>query len=229
MTHVTILKLKAGSIDRRSKPSGHVKVMSTEQKSVRAGPMGNAAACQQKHTVSVRVADSKEDVASFASFCMHYADWLMTTFSIDASFQKFQQEVDGLPGDYAPPEGTILLASATFEDGSRQDVGGVALRPFNATHVIESSTAPQDFSLKTCEMKRLYVIQEWQKCGAGKLLTQAAIQAAQQMGYKRMVLDSVKQLAAANKMYEKLKFRPCPDYKRYQYPVPDVCFWEMLL
>lgn len=185
--------------------------------------------CHQAHTLSVRVAESKEDIASFASFCVQYADWLMKSFSIDVSFQSFQQEVDGLPGDYAPPEGTILLASTTFADGSRQDIGGLALRPFNATHVIETSAAKQDFSLRTCEMKRLFVMQEWQKCGAGKLLTQAAIQAAQNMGYKRMVLDSVKQLAAANRMYEKLKFKPCADYSRYQYPVPDVCFWEMLL
>ena len=203
--------------------------MIPEQKPCTAGPHGNAAARQQKHTLSVRVAECKEDVASFASFCVQYADWLMTSFGIDVSFQSFQQEVDGLPGDYAPPEGTILLASATFEDGSRQDVGGVALRPFSATHVTGSSTAQQDFSVRTCEMKRLYVMQEWQKCGAGKLLTQAAIEAAQKMAYKRMVLDSVKQLAAANKMYEKLKFRSCANYNRYQYPVPDVCFWEMLL
>ena len=203
--------------------------MAAEQKPLRAGPLGIAAASSQEHAMSVRVADSKEDVASFASFCLQYADWLMTSFDIDVSFQNFQQEVDGLPGDYAPPEGTILLASATLEDGSRQDIGGVALRSFTAAHVTGSSTAQQEFSVRTCEMKRLYVRQEWQKCGAGKLLTLAAIQAAQEMGYKRMVLDSVKQLAAANKLYENLKFRSCANYNRYQYPVPDVCFWEMLL
>lgn len=203
--------------------------MTPEQKPFGAGQLSNVAACLQKHTLSVRAAECKEDVASFASFCVQYADWLMTSFGIDVSFQSFQQEVDGLPGDYAPPEGTILLASATFEDGTRQDVGGVALRPFNATHVTGSNTALQDFSVRTCEMKRLYVMQEWQKFGAGKLLTQAAIEAAQKMGYRRMVLDSVKQLAAANKMYEKMKFRSCANYNRYQYPVPDVCFWEMLL
>lgn len=203
--------------------------MAPEQQSSKFGPVGNDAACHQAHALSVRVAESKEDIKSFASFCVQYADWLMKSFSIDVSFQSFQQEVDGLPGDYAPPEGTILLASATFADGSRQDIGGVALRSFNATHVIKTSAANQDFSLRACEMKRLFVMQEWQKCGAGKLLTQAAIQAAQDMGYERMVLDSVKQLVAANRMYKKLKFSPCEDYSRYHYPVPDVCFWEMLL
>lgn len=204
--------------------------MTPEQELSRDGPSGNVAACQQQqYTLSVRVAESKEDIASFASFCIQYADWLMTSFGIDVSFQKFQQEVEGLPGDYAPPEGTILLASANFADGSRQDIGGVALRPFDATHVTASTITQQDFSVRTCELKRLYVLQEWQKCGAGKLLIQAAVEAAQKMGYKRMLLDSVKQLAAANKMYAKLKFRSCANYNRYQYPVPDVCFWEMLL
>lgn len=170
-----------------------------------------------------------EDVASFATFCVQYADWLMTSFGIDISFQSFQQEMDGLPGEYALPEGTILIASASCADGTRQDIGGVALRPLNAINITGRSTAQGGVSVKTCEMKRLYVLPGWQQCGAGKLLTQAVIQSAKQMGYQRIVLDCVKQLAAANKMYAKLNFRSCADYNRYQYPVPDVCFWEMWL
>lgn len=184
---------------------------------------------QHAPTVSIRAAKTRDDVASFASFCIQYADWLMASFNIDVSFQSFQQEMDSLPGDYAAPDGTILLASATSADGKIHDIGAVAIRPFEASHVQNSASGDTDFSVKTCELKRLYVLQHWQKCGAGKLLTQAAIAAAQQMGYQKMVLDCVKQLAAANRMYEKLQFTPRASYNRYQYPVPDVVFWEMIL
>ena len=217
-------------IELSRSPHDHgLMIMALAEQLSNAGPARNVVGRQQAHTLSIRAAESQEDVASFAAFCNQYADWLMTSFGIDVSFQHFQEEMDGLPGDYAQPEGTILLASATFADNSRQDIGGVALRPFNASHVIGATTAQQDFSLRTCELKRLYVMQGWQQCGAGKLLTLAAVHAAQQMGYERMVLDTAEQLAAANKMYEKLNFRPCADYKRYQYPVPDVRFWDMLL
>ena len=202
--------------------------MGPEKQCSDPSPVSTPAARQPTHTLSIRAARTREDVASFATFCVQYADWLMTSFGIDISFQSFQQEMDGLPGDYAPPEGTILLASASCADGNRQDIGAVALRPFNAINH-GTSAAQSHVSVKTCEMKRLYVLHGWQQCGAGKLLTQAAIQSAKQMGYQRMVLDSVKQLAAANKMYAKLNFRSCADYNRYQYPVPDVCFWEMWL
>lgn len=203
--------------------------MGSEKQWSNPSPVSNAAKCQPTHTLSIRAARTREDIASFATFCVQYADWLMTSFGIDISFQSFQQEMDGLPGDYALPEGTILIASASCADGTRQDIGGVALRPLNAINVTGKSTAQKDALVKTCEMKRLYVVHGWQQCGAGKLLTQAVIQSAKQMGYQRIVLDSVKQLAAANKMYAKLNFRSCADYNRYQYPVPDVCFWEMWL
>lgn len=203
--------------------------MSSEEQYSDATPISNAAARQQTHTLSVRPARTRDDVASFAMCCAQYADWLMTSFGMDISFQGVQEEMNGLPGDYAPPEGTILLASAICADGTRQDVGGVALRPLNASQTTGTITAQTDVPMKTCEMKRLYVLPGWQQCVAGKLLTQAAIQSAKQMGYQRLVLDSVKQLLAANKMYAKLQFRSCKDYNRYHYPFPDVCFWEMLL
>ena len=203
--------------------------MSSAVPPARTDSVPSGAELEHTPTVSIRAAETRDDVASFAAFCVQYADWLMASFNIDVSFQSFQQELDSLPGDYAPPGGTILLASATSADGKTQDIGAVAIRPFEAYHVQDSALADADFSVKICELKRLYVLQQWQKFGAGKLLTQAAIAAAQQMGYKKMVLDCVKQLSAANRMYEKLHFSPRANYNRYQYPVPDVVFWEMTL
>ena len=179
--------------------------------------------------ITIRAATNKGDVASFAAFSREYADWLLTSLNLDVSFQSFQQEMDSLPGDYGPPSGSILLASVPCADGGRQDIGAIAIRPFDASHVLPTATPETQFSFKTCELKRLYVPPKWQKCGAGRLLTEAAISTARQMGYKRVVLDCVKQLSAANRMYERLEFKPCANYNRYQYPVPDVVFWELTM
>jgi GNAT superfamily N-acetyltransferase len=71
--------------------------------------------------------------------------------NVDLCFQQFESELANLPGRYAPPSGTLLLAK------DRQTVIGCgALRRFGAI---------QD---RTCEMKRLYVCPEGQGQGIGK-------------------------------------------------------------
>ena len=78
-------------------------------------------------------AQSHDDLLAARQLFVQYADWL----GIDLCFQGFQQELDGLPGDYSPPDGYLLLA---IDDD--QAVGCVAMRK------------PGD---GICEMKRLYV------------------------------------------------------------------------
>ena len=78
-------------------------------------------------------AHSGDHLVAARSLFVEYADWL----GVDLCFQGFQQELDGLPGDYAPPDGQLLVA---IEDG--QAVGCVAIRRLNDG---------------ICELKRLYV------------------------------------------------------------------------
>jgi hypothetical protein len=49
-----------------------------------------------------------------------YATWL----GIDLSFQNFDEEVAGVPGKYAPPDGRLLLVFV----GRGGNVGCLALR-----------------------------------------------------------------------------------------------------
>lgn len=178
-----------------------------------------------KGSLEVRTAGTEADVRSYANISLQYGVWLSTEFNVDLSFQSFQQEIDSLPGDFAPPDGVILIASLVTKIGDRQDIGAVALRPLAPQHIYGPVTANTDWSVKTCEMKRLYVIPDWQSCGAGRSLAQAVIEAAKQMGYQRMVLDTLDRLRGANKLYEKLGFQQCSNYNGNS--VADVCFWEM--
>jgi hypothetical protein len=63
--------------------------------------------------------------------------------NVDLCFQQFESELANLPGKYAPPSGTLLLAK-----DKQKAVGCGALRRLGAI---------QD---RTCEMKRLYVCPE---------------------------------------------------------------------
>lgn len=180
----------------------------------------------QKKSLTVRTAVTEADVASFAKMSLQYAVEL-NNLGVDLSFQNFEQEIASLPGDFAPPDGVILLASVSSTSSDRKDIGAVALRPLTPRHIYGPVKADTDWTVRTCEMKRLHVLSEWQCCGAGRMLAESAITAAQHIGYKRMVLDSLDRLQGANKLYEKLAFERYASYNGNC--LPDVCFWQMTL
>ena len=179
-----------------------------------------------KETLTIRPAVTEADVASYAKLSLQYTSWL-TSLGVDLGFQSLQQEMDSLPGDYAQPDGVILIASLATATGKRQDVGAVALRPFAPHHVYGSLKAATDWTVRSCEMKRLYVLPNWQCYGIGKQLAEAAVDAARDKDYHRLILDTLDRLTSANKLYKRLGFQHCPSYNGN--PLPDVNFWELVL
>ena len=111
---------------------------------------------------------------------------------VSLCFQGFDRELATLPGAYAPPRGRLLLAIA---DG--EYVGCVAIRPLASNEA---------------EMKRLYVRPAAQKAGLGRRLAQAAIDAARDMGYGTLKLDTLPSMHAAQAMYATLGFRDTTPY-----------------
>ena len=117
-------------------------------------------------------------------------------------FQGFDQELAGLPGDYAPPRGRLYLALA----GSKP-AGCIALRPL--FH-------------RDAEMKRLYVRAAHRGSGLGRTLALRVIDDARALGYEVLKLDTLPAMRAAQRLYEDLGFRDTAPYN--ENPVGGVRF-----
>jgi GNAT superfamily N-acetyltransferase len=124
----------------------------------------------------------------------------------DFCFVDFDREVEGLPGDYAEPTGTLLLATV-----SGQPAGCVALRPFRDIQ-------------GACEMKRLYVRHSFRGDKLGALLAQHIIQEARNRGYHTMRLDTyVASMQSAIALYRRLGFSEVMPTN----PVPELLYMEL--
>src|ERR1700691_5025810 len=107
-------------------------------------------------------AETPAQIAQARELFLEYAQSL--GFSL--CFQNFDQELAALPGDYAPPEGRLLLATC-----EGQLAGCVAL------HKLEPGI---------CEMKRLYLRPQFRGKGLGRSLAERIILEGRQIGYRKM-------------------------------------------
>ncbi|PKK83023.1 MAG: GNAT family N-acetyltransferase [candidate division Zixibacteria bacterium HGW-Zixibacteria-1] len=145
----------------------------------------------------------KESLETAKLLIAEYAEFL----GFDLNFQDFAEEMESFPGKYAPPGGCLLLA----RDGDRI-AGCIALRKMDND---------------TCEMKRLFVRPEFRGHGAGRRLAEELLARAREIGYKKMRLDTVPQLASAIALYEIIGFYDIEPY--YHNPVPGARFMELEL
>ncbi len=137
-------------------------------------------------------ADAPERVAAVRELMREYAG----TLGVDLCFQNFEAELAELPGEYAPPQGALLLA---LVDG--EPAGCVALRPL-----------PDSDHVDACEMKRLFVRRAFRRFGLGRLLAERLIDLATQAGYRCMLLDTLDDMEAARGLYASLGFVEIPPY-----------------
>ena len=151
----------------------------------------------------IHQASCAEDCSAAGTLFVEYAEQL----GHDLCFQHFAQELETLPGTYAPPSGRLLLAAVDDEWA-----GCVALRRISDA---------------ICEMKRLYVRARFRRGGIGRRLTVDVIQAARETGYERLRLDTLRSMTPVLALYDSLGFREIPPY--YHNPLDDVVFLELEL
>ena len=118
-------------------------------------------------------------------------------------FQNFDQELEALPGLYAPPGGVLLIAR-----DAEAAAGCVALKQLDPA---------------SGEMKRMYVRDAYRGTGLGRRLAQEVIDEARKRNYRRVVLDTLPKLAPAIALYRDLGFRETGPYLAA--PTPGaICF-----
>jgi len=154
--------------------------------------------------ITTTQAESALQIAAIRELFLEYAQSL--GFSL--CFQSFDQELASLPGDYAPPNGRLLLAIS-----KGNPAGCVALHKLD-----------QDI----CEMKRLYVRSQYRGKGLGRELAERVIAEARQLGYKKLRLDTVEPvMKTAVAMYRQLGFREIPPYRPN--PIKGALYMELQL
>lgn len=150
---------------------------------------------------------SPEELDAVRAIFREYAEGL----GVDLCFQQFDQELAGLPGEYAAPRGAMLLATV---DG--EVAGSCALRPLDTADYANAA-----------EMKRLYVRQAFRKCGLGRQLAEAILDAAREAGYSCVLLDTLSDMEAARALYADLRFEEIPPY--YHNPIPGAHYLKVQL
>ena len=130
-----------------------------------------------------------------------------TSIGVDLCFQDFANELEQLPGAYAPPQGRLYLMWMGSEPA-----GCVALRPLDA---------------RTAEMKRLYVRPAHRGRGLGRLLAQQVIEDARSSLHTRVVLDTLPLMREAQALYAALGFTEIEPYTSN--PIAGTRFMELTL
>ena len=144
---------------------------------------------------------SEAEIPEVRALLREYAAWT----GVDLCFQDFERELQDLPGDYAPPDGVLLVARVEGR--------------------IAGCVAAHRWSGDSCEMKRLFVRAWARGSGCGRALVDHVVRWARQAGYRRMLLDTLPVMVGAQHLYARLGFREVAPYRPN--PVPGARFLEL--
>ncbi|WP_262692177.1 GNAT family N-acetyltransferase [Kordiimonas aestuarii] len=149
--------------------------------------------------VVIHKAQRPEDIKACKDVFRAFSEWL----PIDLGFQDFEAEMARFPEGYVH----LLIAKR-----AGKPVGAVALKAHDT---------------EVCEMKRLYMLPEAQGTGAGRAICERLMADARALGYKTMLLDSLRRLEAAVALYGKLGFEEIAPYNFN--PEDDVVYMSRTL
>ena len=151
--------------------------------------------------MQLTIIDGETRIADVAALFSEYA----ASLPVDLSYQSFSNELAGLPGKYARPDGRLYLALA---DGV--PAGCVAMRRLDESRA---------------EMKRLYVRASFRGQALGRALAERVIADASALGCKAILLDTLESMLRAQALYQSLGFVNTEAY--YDCPVAGTVFMRL--
>jgi ribosomal protein S18 acetylase RimI-like enzyme len=152
--------------------------------------------------IKIIQAETSKQIEEIRRLFREYEKWL----NLDLCFQGFEEELTNLPGKYAKPNGRLFLAIVNSETA-----GCIALRKLEEN---------------ICEMKRLYVRDEFRGFGLGNKLIKKLIKEARLIDYQKMRLDTLPdKMAEAVNLYKSHGFRKIAPY--YHNPYGKTLFMEL--
>ena len=140
--------------------------------------------------VSISQVSAPNEIHDVQELLREYTTWAFTLTAESnqaPTFHGLEEELAVLPGTYAPPTGSLLLATL-----NKQPAGCIALKGHDAA---------------TGELKRFYVRPTFRGRKIGRHLVEAVIEKAREMGYQRLILDSHISMKSAHAIYEAAGFR----------------------
>lgn len=128
------------------------------------------------------------DIPEVREMLREYVSWI----GLDLVFQEIDDELAGLPGDYAPPLGALFVAP-----DANGLVAMIGLRPIDD---------------RICEMKRLYVRPEARGRGLAKQLIDGILAEARRLKYEEIRLDTLPMMGDAQHLYVAMGFADIDAY-----------------
>lgn len=134
--------------------------------------------------VKIAQALSDSNVAEVQDLFEQYAQLR----GVEFGGENFEQEISGLPGEYAAAKGGRLLL-ATYE-GEAAGCVGLLKRADGAA-----------------EVKRLYVPPQYRGNGIGKMLVREALKQAKELGFKKVIADTDLNMRIAMLIFDEHGFK----------------------
>lgn len=149
----------------------------------------------------IRPPQTREEWDEIAGLLLDYRN----EFDDQTCFKSFEEEIADIEKVYNAPGSQLFVV---IEESDRKIVGCVAMRTL---------------SPGVAEMKRLYVIPSCRGFHLGENLALEILSYAEEKKYTRILLDTMNEMHAAQKLYLQLGFTKIEPY-RNQDPLKVICF-----
>ena len=139
--------------------------------------------------IRFKIAETSKEFEEGKKLFRQYA----SSLGIDLSFQNFAHELNHIDRQYCKPRGSLLIA---YDE--TQAIGCAGIRE------IDNDIA---------ELKRMFVLKEYQGHGIGQKLLERVIEIAIKLGYKKIRLDTLPNMKQAQHLYRSFGFYDILPYR----------------